>query len=344
MGLQAEQIADIVTVVQDVERPKTFTLLTTELQKYVAMKRLMKKKRSYRGGEQLAFQVMVGENDTAQTTSLFAEIDTDQADLFKKGRVPWRHVTNFYLFDEREPELNSQAADLADIVKGRRTDCFVGLAKKFELWFWSTPTGSEDSDDAPPYGVRYWIQRTNTDTTGDFQGGDPSGFSSGCAGLSSSDYDQWDNYSVGYSEVSEDDLIKRLRKAAAYTDFINPVEVPDGAGQSQYGYYCNYDVFDALCDVAKSRNDNLGYDLAAQQPLFKRVAVEYVPYLNADSEDPFYGIDWSVFKPVFQRGEWMNEITVKRPGKQHRVVVIYVDSTLNYECKNRRKLFVLYKV
>jgi hypothetical protein len=33
-----------------------------------------------------------------------------------------------------------------------------------------------------------------------------------------------------------------------------------------------------------------------------------------------------------------------RPGKQHRTVVIFVDSTLNITCKNRRKLFVLYKV
>jgi hypothetical protein len=39
----------------------------------------------------------------------------------------------------------------------------------------------------------------------------------------------------------------------------------------------------------------------------------------------------------------MKEVTVKRPGKQHRVVVIFVDSTLNIECKNRRKLFGLAK-
>jgi hypothetical protein len=344
MGLQAEQIADIVTVVQDVERPKTYTLLTTEFTEYVAMRRLMKKKRSYRGGEQLSFQVMVGKNDSARTDSLYRERDVSQADLFKKGRVPWRHVTNHYLFDEREPELNSQASDLADIVKGRRTDCFVGLATKFEEWFWETPTGLEASDDAPPFGVKYWIQRTNTDTTGDFQGGDPAGFAAGCAGLSSGDYPNWDNYSVGYAEVSEDDFVKRLRKAATKTNFINPVTVPDGAGEGRYGYYTNYAVFDVLCDIAKARNDNLGYDLAAQRPLFKRTAIEYVPYLDDDTENPFYGIDWSVFKPVFQRGEWMNEITVKRPGKQPRCVVIYVDSTLNYECKNRRKLFVLYAV
>jgi len=344
MGLQAEQIADVVEVVKDVERPGTYTLLTTELQKYPAMKQIMaSKKRSERGGEQLSFTAMVGSNDSAQTTALFGEIDITQADLFKKGRVPWRHVTNFYLFDEREPELNSSPRDLADIVRGRRTDCMVGLAKKFEIWFWETPTGAEDADDAPPYGVRYWIQRDNTDTDGAFQGGNPAGFAAGCAGLSSTTYPNWANYSVGYEDVGEDDFVKRLRKAGQWCDFENPVVVP-GDRTASYGYYTNWTVFDALSEVAKSRNDNLGWDLALQAPINKGVAIQYVPYLNGDSENPFYGIDWAVFRPTFQRGEWMNETTVPHPGKQHRTVATFVDCSLNYECRDRRRLFVLYEV
>jgi hypothetical protein len=344
MGLQAEQIADIVSMVKDAERPGTYTLLTTEFTDYPAMKRLFKAKgRRETGGQQLSFTAMVASNESAQTTSLFAEIDVNQADLFKKGRIPWRHVTNFYAFDEREPEINSNPEDLVDIIKGRRTDCFVDLAAKFEPWFWLAPTGSEAADDAPPYGIQYWDTRVNTDTAGAFQGGNPSGFPAGCAGLDAATYPKWQNWSVGYSSVSEDDFIDRLRKAAKKTAFQNPVAVP-GVENERYGYYTNWDVWDALCKIGMARNDNLGYDLGAQAPMFMGTPIEYVPYLDGDSEDPFYGIDWSVLRPTFLRGEWMKETTVIHPGKQHRVVVTFVDSSLNIECRNRRKLFVLYKV
>ncbi len=346
MGLQAEQIADIVSMVKDAEDRGTYTLLTTELQKYPAMQQLFKgKARRERGGEQLSFNAMVASNESAQTTSLFAEIDVAQADLFKVGRVPWRHVTNYYAFDEREPILNSRPDDLVDIVKGRRTDCFVSLAVKFEDWFWEKPTGSEASDDAPPDGVKYWVGRVNTDTDGAFQGGDPSGFASGAAGLLSTDYPNWQNYSVGYSAVSEDDFMARLDKAAWSCDFTNPVAIP-GAMQQNYGYYTVYSLFASLRKIARDRNDDLGFDLESRSPTYMGGQIMAVPYLttNDATENPFYGIDWSVFRPTFLRGEWMKEVTVVRPGKQHRTVVIFVDSTLNIECKNRRKLFVLYKV
>jgi len=342
--MQAEQIADIVTAVQDSESPGTYELLTTELQSYPAMKRLFKDKaRKEKGGEQLSFNVQVASNESAQTTSLFAEIDLSQADLIKKGRVPWRHVTNYYLFDEREPELNTGAQDAIDIVKARRTDCIVDLAVKFEPWFWSKPSGTETADDAPIFGVQYWIPRVNTDTAGAFQGGDPAGFSGGCAGLPSATYPQYQNWSNGYSVIDEDDFLDRLDTAAYKTEFLNPVAIP-GSVESKYGYYTNNRVFKALQKVARGRNDNLGYDLATRAPLHGGTAIERVPYLDSDTVDPFYGIDWSVFNPFFLRGEWMKEITVMRPGKQHRVVATFMDSSLNITCRNRRKLFVLYKV
>lgn len=340
---QAEEIADVVTAVRKRYRPNTYTILTTDLQEYVAMSRLLKKKRREKGGQKLLFSCMVAENDRAHPTALFASDDPTQADLFKTGEIPWRHITTDYSFDEREPELNTDPEDLVQIVKGRRTDAFIGMAKLFEQHFWGTPTGSEASEDAPPYGVKYWIQRTATTVAGAFQGGNPSGFSSGCAGLSSSTYANWKNWSAGYSTVDEDTFVKRLRMAATKTRFINPVRVPEPTtGATRYGYYTNYDCYDALYEVGKTRNDNLGFDLAGQTPMFRKTAIEWAPYLDDDSEDPFYGIDWSVFEPVFLRGEWMKELQQRSPN-QHRVITVFIDCTLNYQCTNRRKLFVLYK-
>lgn len=345
MGLQAEQIADIVSMVKDAERRGTYTLLTTELQKYPAMSQLFKgNARRERGGEQLSFNAMVASNSSAQTTSLFAEIDVAQADLFAKGRVPWRHVTNYYAFDEREPELNSRPDDLVDIVKGRRTDCFVDLAVKFEPWFWEAPTGSEAADDAPPYGIQYWCPIVVTTAAGAFQGGNPSGFTGGCAGLPVATYPNYQNWSAQYTTVSEDDFVAALELATWKCDFTNPVAIPGETG-TNYGFYTTYDTFTNLRKVARNRNDDLGFDLNTRGPTYMGNEIMAVPYLEANyaTQDPFYGIDWGVFKPVFLRGEWMKEVTVMRPGKQHRTVVTFVDSTLNIECINRRKLFGLAK-
>ena len=345
MGLQVEDIADIVAMVKDAEDRNTYTLLTTELQKYPAMKQLFKgQSKRERGGEQLSFNAMVASNESAQTTSLFAEIDVSQADLFKVGRVPWRHVTNYYLFDEREPVLNSRPDDLVDIVSGRRTDCFVDLAVKFEQWFWEKPTGSEAADDKPIFGIQYWCPIVVTTAAGAFQGGDPAGHSAGAAGLPVATYPNYQNWSAQYTAVSEDDFIVALELATWKCDFRNPVAIPGEVG-SNYGFYTTYDTFRQCRVIARNRNDDLGFDLGTTNPTYMGNEIMAVPYLEANyaSADPFYGIDWGVFRPTFLRGEWMNEVTVKRPGKQHRVVVIFVDSTLNIECKNRRKLFGLAK-
>lgn len=345
MGLQAEQIADIVAMVKDAEDRNTYTLLTTELQKYPAMRQLFKGKgRRERGGEQLSFNAMVASNESAQTTSLFAEIDVSQADLFAVGRVPWRHVTNFYAFDEREPVLNSRPDDLVDIVKGRRTDCFVDLAVKFEDWFWTKPTGSEASDDAPIFGIQYWCPIIITTPGGAFQGGNPDGYTAGAAGLPVATYPNYQNWSAQYTTVSEDDFIVELEEATWKCDFTNPVAIPGETG-SNYGFYTTYDTFRQCRIIARNRNDDLGFDLNTTTPTYMGNEIMAVPYLEANlaTQDPFYGIDWGCFKPTFLRGEWMKEVTVMRPGKQHRTVVTFVDSTLNIECKNRRKLFGLAK-
>ena len=344
MGLQAEQIADIVSMVKDAEDRGTYTLLTTELQKYPAMQQLFKGKgRREKGGEQLSFNAMVASNESAQTTSLFAEIDVAQADLFKVGRVPWRHITNYYAFDEREPVLNSRPDDLVDIVKGRRTDCFIDLAVKFEQWFWEAPSGSEAADDAPPYGVQYWSPIVVTTAAGAFQGGDGNA-TAGCAGLPVATYPNWQNWAAQYTTVSEDDFIAALELATWKCDFTNPVAIPGETG-SQYGFYTTYDTFKKLRVIGRNRNEDLGFDLNTRGPTYMGNEIMAVPYLEANyaAADPFYGIDWGVFKPTFLRGEWMKEVIVKRPGKQHRTVVTFVDSTLNIECKNRRKLFGLAK-
>ncbi len=91
----------------------------------------------------------------------------------------------------------------------------------------------------------------------------------------------------------------------------------------------------------KSQNDNLGFDLSGKASTFHGVSIQTVPHLDDDTANPFYGIDWSVMEVVFLRGEWFHETNV-RSGSQHRSLTTFIDCTMNLQCKNRRRNFVMY--
>jgi len=341
-ALQIEDIADVVTAVQKAYKPLTFTLLTTDLHRYVAMPHILKQKKKEKIGQQLQFSAMVAKNGRAHSTALHAVDTPSQSDLLKTGQVPWRHVTSDYSAEEREPQFKGiDKRDLADIMKARRADCLIGMTELFEDQFWAEPTGSEATEDAPMFGIKYWLQRANDTVGGGFDGGNPTGYAAGCAGLSSTTYPNWSNWSAGYDEITQDDFIDSLRKASEYTGFINPVVIPEGKAAGGYGYYTNWAVKKGVTQYTKNQNDNLGFDLSGKDSTFHGVSIQTVPHLDADTANPFYGIDWSVMEVVFLRGEWFHE-TNTRSGSQHRSLTTFIDCTMNLQCKNRRRNFVMY--
>jgi hypothetical protein len=71
------------------------------------------------------------------------------------------------------------------------------------------------------------------------------------------------------------------------------------------------------------------------------VPVTWVPFLEANTANPVYGINWGSLKPAFLAGEYMREEGPTAASNQHSVFVTHVDTTLNLMCSNRRLNFVL---
>lgn len=340
MALQADQIADLVTTTQrDLGRLK-WTDIYTPLQEYVALPSLLQKEKvSFSSGYGIQFNVMVGNSGAAKNTGLYAEDSTNVSDVMKVANLPWRHQVTSYAFEKREISMNGDPARIVELIKTRRVDAMLSLAELMENNFWGKPVDSADEE--TPYGVDYWIVPHATEG---FNGGAASGFTE-VAGLNPDTYTNWRNWTAQYAAVTKTDLIRKWRKAATKTRFMSPVAQPQYNTGDRFGFYVNYDTLAALEEILEDQNDSLGNDIASKdgQVLFRGNKVRWVPKLDADATDPVIGINWGVFKPVFLKGEYMRESAPKEAANSHNTMEVFVDNTMNFECRDRRRTFRIQK-
>jgi len=336
--LQADSLGDLLKATLNQLGRAKFSDVASSLQKYVAARRLIRKKSiKFDSGKAIQFQAMITKSDAAAWTGMYGVDNPTQSDVLATGEIPWRHCKTSWTFEEREIDMNGSVSRILDLMKVRRYDAQLGYAELMESAFWGIPASS--SDRLLPYGIKYWI--THNATLG-FNGGNPSGFSS-VAGIDASTVSGWKNFSGRYTAITPDDLVTKMREAAVKTEFEPPMEYPSYKSSDERGYYTNYDVLKGLEDIAMAQNDNMGNDVAPKdgQVTFRRRAVEWVPQLDSDTNDPIYGIHWGWFRPVFLEGWMFRELGPQRHPGQHTTFVTYYDSTMNFECRNRREQWEL---
>ena len=341
--LQADDIADLIKTTQrDLGRMK-WTDISYNLQEYIALPMILQREKvSFQSGYGIQWNVAVATSGAAKDTELYATDSVNVSDVMQTANIPWRHVTTNYAIERREIAMNRAPAEIVDLVRIRRNDAMIDMAKHLEERFWTKPATSADNQRM--YGIPYWIVYPGTVSgNGSFAGTNPSGFSSGAGNLSSTTYPAWANWASTYTAVTSTDLIRKWRRAATFTNFKAPVPSPSYATGNQYGYYTNYNVIGPLEEALEAQNDNLGNDIASKDGrlLFRQVAVTWVPYLEANTANPVYGINWGCLKPAFLAGEYMREEGPNAASNQHTVFVTHVDTTLNLMCTNRRMNFVL---
>lgn len=343
MAIQVTNDADLVTTtLSELGRPK-FTDLMSDYQNTIALKRLLKKsKTNFDSGKSISFNVITDHSNSARFVGLGAIDVIDITSQMTTGDVPWRHITWNWAWDFREPLMNKSPAKIVDLIQTRRIAALGSAIIKFEYAFWRVPAST---DDTSPYGVPYWIVKSNTATTtaDGFNGSVPSGYTI-VGGLNPTTYPRWKNYATQYTTVSKDDLIRKWRRACMYTDFTPLVdEIPTYNTGDDYGYYTNYPVVGTLEEILESQNENLGSDVASQdgKALFRRTPVTWAKELDLDTTNPVYGINWGEFKTMGLSGAWMKETAVPTVAGQHTMSATHTDCTFNLFCRNRRRNFVL---
>tara|TARA_R100001129_G_scaffold77106_3_gene52630 strand:+ start:1066 stop:2124 length:1059 start_codon:yes stop_codon:yes gene_type:complete len=350
MPLTPDKLSDFVVLTQDNFKRKKWVDLSLDKQHYVFAQRFLKGKarEPFQGGGNLSWRVQTSNTGTAKWSELYSVDATAVKDLMVEAKAPFCKSTVNWSYDVDEDSFQSDRETIIREIDIRRHSAFSDWFELMEEALWTAPTSSTESP-RTPFGIPFWVQKSATTPGGGFTGGDPSGFSSGAAGISVSDVSAWKNYSFNYTSAgSRDDLVAKMRKAIAHCYFQAPkqfAELAGGKADSDWAFYTTYSVIADLEKLLESRNDNLGTDLMkyAGSVVIRGNPVYWVPYLDSnDSSNPIYGINHKTLKYFFKKGRdqlWHPPITNAR---QHTTKSVHMDSWGQFMCLNRRRNFVGY--
>ena len=346
-----------------------FTNLLSDLSEYAIVKRIMPKhKKVFAGGLDWTFMAAIASNNTGNGTAKFTGLFEDDAfnrvNVLVQGKVSPRFLTANYVYDNREPVLNSGEATqskllaIVNFVKTNMELMYQSVYDKLETTFAGVgPTYADDK--VTPHGLAFYIQKqSNTDAVshpdGAFDGKDPSLPASASSAtptacprcnIATSTYARWANWAAQYAAVSKDDLVKKMRIASHKINFKSPLSLTDPTLSTGREIITNLNVLQELETILEDQNMNLGNDVASKdgKVLFKGAPVEYIPVLDVDTQDPIYMIDWKtlVFGTV---AGWDKKVSApKEDNAQHNTMKGFLDMSCEMVCTNLRNQAVLCK-
>jgi len=348
MALQAGDMVDLIrTTLRELGRGRLTDLMST-LQGFPAAKRLINKNKVtfQDGGYEAQFDAIVGNNGSARGVPLGWTAQPNIVDGIIQGQVPFRHSEFNWSVIRQEKSMNFGSARIVDLIMARRKHAMASWIEYLEYRFWRLPAVSNTVDF---FGLPYWIVKSATAAAETaaanygFNGTVPSGYST-VAGISSTTYPTWRNGSDAYTQVTKDDLIRKLRYMMFATKFESPVDGLNTFNKGdEYSLYMNYTTGSRLRELAEGQNEDLGMDLAGFESgvMVNGRPIEIVPALRDDTTNSVYGVNWGEFGVMGLRDEWMHETRIEKNPHQPAVYTVYNESSLNTICRNRRRNFVI---
>jgi len=343
MGIAFADIDDIVLETQEnFVKKGAFLDMQTDLADHVAVREMWgDRQKSFEGGHPWRFDVQMDHNHSFRTVGMYETDGSSVNDTLKEGEVPVRHVNAHYIYDQREKAFQAGGKAIVNYIKSKYIAMMVSFYEGMETLLWSKPATS--ADDKTPFGLAYWITRSISEG---FNGGNPTGFTGGKAGIDQGTYTRWANWTNQYTNVTKEDLVRKMRTAHRKIQFRSPIShaQPDLAAMKN-GIYTNSDVIGIMEEVLESQNMNLGNDLASKdgRTTFKSTPVTYAPKLDDDSADPVYMLDWKWLAIGVLAG-WENNLTAPyMVAGKHLVRRVDLDASLNMICTNLRRQAVINK-
>lgn len=356
MPTTATDIADVlVASLNDLGRMK-MTDAMSDYQNTIALKRIFRKKKAtLDSGPEIQFNVIQDTNGSFRAVGLGYTTRPDIKNVLTKGKMPWRINTWHWAMEEHLIQMNAGSAKILDEVQSQRIAGLGDAIKGFERQLWRVPAAT---DNETPVGIPYFVVKSATDAMSSaeqlvnggkngFNGGAPAGYTTVANLNPSTDVNgRWKNYADIYTAVTEDDLIKRLRRAMYYTDFTPLVdEVPQNDPGDDMSILTNWAVTSQLEDYLRTQNENIGTDIAPYdgRALLRRKPLEPVIELDQDTTGPIYLIQWAALRAQGLKGFWMKEMPFKGSQNPNQPTMMFTQTecTWNLFCTNRRRQAVL---
>jgi len=339
MVLQYADYADAALLTQQLLIKRgAFVDLQSDLQDHVAVRELWgRRKKKFAGGDPWEFEIQTDHNHSTRAVGLYETDGSSLTDTMAKGTVNQRHINSHYEYDLREKDFQRGGAEIVNLIKTKYVAMMVSFFDWLEPVLWDEPA----DDNKTPFGVDYWVTRSAS--TG-FNGGNPTNFSSGKAGISFSDQPRWANWTARYVSVTQEDLIRKMREASAKTKFRSPVSHSQPTlGSASNGVYMNYETLGLIEEGLRDQNMNLGNDIASKDgaSTFKGTPLTYVPQLDNDAQSPVFMLDWKWMAIGVMPG-WENKLSKPyRVADKHNVQRVDHDVSLNMVCTNLRRQAVI---
>lgn len=308
---------------------------------------IRRRKVSYESGaDYIEVPLMGKQSRAARMVGLHAEDTTNIVDVTSRAKLPWRHMTTNYAYERREILMQRNKRKLRDLIKIRKVDAMLGLCEMIEDAFFQAPSSSSDEDTL--WGLPTFCVKN---ATAGFNGGDPAMISGGYAEVSVTDVANWDNYTYSYTDVTDADLVEKVREAMDETGFVSPegIENDDLRKQAreQYRIFTSKAVRREMKRVMRQNNDLLGWDLDPKSGSLSIGGTSIVGVKAIDSldaTDPIYTLDLGTVDVVFLEGDHFVETDAEPVPNQHNTLRVCVDATCNIRCIDRRRNSVGYRV
>lgn len=317
-------------------------------QRYEMMGHMLREDRiDIQSGTSILRDVQLLDSGAARHVRMYQKSASNVVNTLKQVNIPWRHAETQWPVERREILMNRKPSAFVNLVKSRRTASMHSMANVLEERAWLAPASS--ADETNPSGIPYYIVKAASNAQEGFLGLNAPGFND-CAGLDSTTAEnaRWRNWvarGTGYYTAYDQTLLTTLRRAFLSIQFEAPPTLAEYEKPAFKGYaiYTNLDASLGLYSLAIAQNDNVGYDLFANDGTvnFYRVPVQYVPFLAGDATDPIYFVNKNVFGVACLTGDYLYEHDPIQQPEQHNVFVTFIDLTYNFYCDERWRCAVV---
>lgn len=322
---------------------KDFTVICRDLQDYLVARWFAEKRDKQKTGSRCSWSLMYRKGSSAKHADWMEKDSVSIQNTTRMGYAQWTHFTfNVAWFRQELLMVMNDASALFDLMAARHASEYIGaLEDELEPKLWGAPVSEEDAKNTP-MGIPFWIQKDPTTTPGGaWNGGNPSGFTSGAGGVDVASYPGWKNWTAGYTDISNADLFRVLRYSFAKLNFKKPRILNKGQSEmntKRTHIYCGLDSKLDAVDAARNNNDSIGWDLGAgdMEAKFYGHELEYVPYLDNDSDAPFYLVNEDTLYPITLKGDRFRESEPMISNDHHNCYAVYTDLTYQYVCDNRK--------